>query len=248
MKIPIYTKDKNLDFNKKEIVSAEEWAETRKKGWEFKVGNKFSSGKDYINWGLKYEREKFKLGAKLTRILNLINAKKVLSLGAGGAYVEYSILKNNPEIRIKVSDFDSFIINKVRKLLPEFKDAEVFDFKKQDFSKFKGYDTALLVGVFSCLFDEEANVLLRNLRDIGIKNIFIVTAAYLYWANILKVFLRSLMKKGRFHAFSRSKSEFKKIINIVNGIRIKKIINIKRNNSKQLLIHIVCNKNEKGLS
>lgn len=236
MPSPIFTRDKNLSMFGK-IVSSKEWEFTRKKR------NNFTDKKDYLNYGIKEEFKKLRMAEALSNYFKQIGVKSILGLGSGTGYFEYGLLKNLSNVKIKVTDFDRFIIKRIKKVVPEFRDAQVFDFRGGDFSKFKGkYDSVVFVNSIYVLTDEEILKLLENLYDIGCKNVFIIAASKISFLGVIKAYFKLFFMKfgfnfGRFHGYGRTTGEFEKVLGATSHFKIKKIL-IFKNDKRALFAHL----------
>ena len=162
----------------------------------------------------------------LREAINRINEKgykKVLSLGSGMSDLEYFLyLGLDKDIKIVSSDFDTFFVKKANQFFPEFKTIK-FDFFHDSISTLnENFDVAIFFGSAYVMDDFEFIRLFEDIKKAGIKEIIDFHAGYMnkveHFKNYLRYpyrFLKNLFFEtrylGKFHGYSRSENELRKL-------------------------------------
>tara|TARA_Y100000310_G_scaffold328132_1_gene395725 strand:+ start:231 stop:719 length:489 start_codon:yes stop_codon:yes gene_type:complete len=151
-----------------------------------------------------------------------------------------------PDLDITITDFDELTMKRVSAVVPEFKDAEVFDVTKGDFSQFKDkYDSVLLFTVTFLFKDREMGGLFKNISLMGCKQVFIITASTLSSGDVVKSVVKQVIKPffprlvGRFLGYGRTKAGLLSVVRANKYYSVKKVAVVRRNNKDQLFIHLV---------
>ncbi len=197
----------------------------------------FKSEKTLVKWYFQYLENANNLSAVST-IAYLVkekHARNILSFGCGPAVNELFLKRMfQNDIRMVVTDYDSYIVDSVKRVCPELT-AETFDFFKDDPKKIcKKYDidTVIMIGSACSMDDKTYLKFLKNLKKTDVKNIvtfeagiessfmrlirpagIIVKGLYLYWMkrdeyNKKAYYLENL---ASYHAFTRTGRMLKKI-------------------------------------
>jgi len=265
MKIPVFTTQNPrvqdpTAYDERRVVSREELSLARQR----RSDNKFRSREDLLDWGKQHDGIKFVVGEYLAAYLNKLSAKSVLSLGCGECYHEYAIKLAAPEIKITATDFDPFVVGKVRSFLPEIDTAEVFDIKQDDFARFQGkYDAILMISVDYVLSDDEMIDFYKRISVVGANHIIMISASYLTSSQVLEYIILSRLSQlkwfllgwkvrpspGRFIGWARSRGEFVRLVRMAGTVKLHKIITGKPFVKNQALLHLTpasCSNSNKG--
>lgn len=259
MKIPAYTRDKNVysanAYKFRSVVKKVEWQKTR----SF-VQRKYSSVCSYLDWGIQNVPEQFAIGVFMTKLFSNYNCYRILSLGSGDAYMEYSMKRKEPRLQLIITDFDNHLIQNLKKILKGIGTFQVLDIKKDNFERFAGsVDTVFLAATFYVLSDTQAIDFFRRLSFIKPRHIFIIAVAYLWPEDIVKYIFSCYLggssigklkahllgevlhtkPPGRFHGWTRSLGEFKKILNVDKLFTVQKVYRYKSNFHDQAILYIV---------
>lgn len=163
------------------------------------------------------------------------DCRNILSFGSGPSVLEF-YLKDmfQDKINVIVTDYDKFIMDRVRVLMPEIT-AMTFDFYADDpmgIIKENDIDTVIMFGA-ACSMDDETYInFLRSIAHTGVKNIFTFEGGIYGWLEyqstpiirILKSTGRYLFKRAAyekwkknfghltcFHAYARTENKLKRI-------------------------------------
>ena len=254
MKAPCFTQNPRVQdptaYAEYRVVSREELSLSRQR----RSDNKFRSRQDLLDWGKRHDGIKFAVGEYLAIYLKKLSAKSILSLGCGECYHEYAIKLAAPEIKITATDFDPFVVEKVRAFLPEIDTAEVFDIKQDDFSRFQGkYDTVLMIGVDYVLSDDEVVDFLKKVSIVNANHFIMISDSYIASSQVLKHIILSRLSQlkwfllrwekrpspGRFIGWARSRGEFVRLARMAGTVKLHQVITGKPFNKSQALLHIV---------
>ena len=178
--------------------------------------------------------------------------QNILSLGSGGCVIEYLLKLSLPEtLQVIAYDFDSFVIKKAKEFFPELI-VEQFDHVKEDIGSFQNklnieFDCAIFFSSAYIMDDKEFIKLFGDLKKIGVKNIIDFHDGYLDSWDVLRhlsndylipetirtnYYLRKILRKptlpsgyyrGKFHGYSRSRGELRKLYK-KSGLKIQKQI------------------------
>lgn len=259
MKIPAYTRDKNVQNHQanftKSVVKKIEWQKTRSK-----VDYKYKSLQNYLEWGIVNISEQFSIGNYMSTLLSNTNSQSILCLGSGDAYIEYIIKKKLPKTQLTITDYDDVLISNLKRLLRSTGNIKVLDIKKDNFAQYTGQvDTVFMAATFYVFTDEEAISFFRRLNVLKPKHIFILAVAYLWPEDILSYIIshyfggstlgkikatlsgKKIQSKpsGRFHGWTRSESEFKRILRSEGSFKLQKVYRYKNNPHDHAILHIV---------
>lgn len=159
--------------------------------------------------------------------------RNILSLGSGPSVLEYILKMVLPEeSRMIVSDFDPFIVEKVREFFPELI-VERFDFFNDDIRSLQSglnieFDVVVLFASAYVMDDTEFIKLFTDLKKIGVKQIIDFHAGYMGPLHVMMSYLKPLTTnstirrifhkppsvqgcRGKFHGYSRNRSELRKL-------------------------------------
>ena len=234
MKMKLYTKGHNVNLlkeidNNGRQFTAEEHAYVTEK--EF--GDSFlRSRENLLRYYLSNNSAKLEALDFLIRRATGQGYENILSLGAGYSVLEYLLKLALPEMaKIAVTDFDAYVIEKVRLFFPEiivlpfdlFKD-DVKDIARDLKLKF---DLAVFFSSAYVLDDAQFIKVFKDLRMMGVKEIIDFHAGYIdmkrvFYNLIDKIKSNGRIRKicgkspievfrGKFHGYGRDRSELKKL-------------------------------------
>ena len=234
MKRKLYTKNLRADLLKEVagtggLYTAEEHARVV----ELESAERFRSRETLLRASLSENAEKLAALGYLIRHAGRGDFRGVLSLGAGDCVLEYLLKLSLPEsVRVVATDFNPYLIDKAKLLLPGIMPA-TFDFHKdrvEDLRKTLGvdFDLAVFFGSAYVMDDEQFIRLFQGLKKIGVKQVIDFHAGFMDWkallsnaAGPLRGFapLRRLLGKppldeeflGKFHGYTRSRGELRRL-------------------------------------
>ncbi|MDA2936670.1 hypothetical protein MYX75_00185 [Acidobacteria bacterium AH-259-A15] len=158
-------------------ATLEGWAFTRSK--LFPLGTK----KELLDFWAERETFKIPMSRFLAELIESRGYKSVLSLGAGDAVIESIQNRWLSLDRFTVSDFDPYVIERVRAFFPEL-EAHVLDIKSQAFyeseSFLREFDVLQIIGLVYVLSDKELLRFLSYLRQVNIPIILAFTGDWIY--------------------------------------------------------------------
>lgn len=241
MEIPIFTTFPTIQddtaFSQLRVVSQEEQTLSNRKG---PAAGRFESRETLLGWGREFDSVKFIVGGNLARYLMKLHIESVLSLGCGDCLHEFALKYETPQVNIIATDYDPFVIERVKELFPEIDRAEVFDITKDDFSQYKGQcEAILMIGVDYTLSRSEMLSLFRRVKETGARHLIIIRSCIsIRRALIGKAYLAmGYHPPGRFHGWARTRGEFKKLVKMVSGIKLRGMLPVE----KVILIHLNLN-------
>ena len=217
-----------------EILSGEEHSKLS----EIDLGEFFVDRKSTLRWYFSYLANYTKITSLGLLVKTLVDRAKdnpdaigggVLSLGAGPCVLEHMLADILPDMRVYACDYDSYMIDNARR---QFKNitASQFDFYKDDAQTFVRDNDIRFVVMFgsSCSMDDEKyRDFLRGLHDSPVEGIITFEAGMVPPSSLMKSYIitllycckhyfltrdkKTLLRTGCFHAFCRTKSEFRRI-------------------------------------
>lgn len=234
MKINLYTKGHNINLlkeidNNGRQFTAEEHAYVTEK--EF--GDSFLRSREkLLRYYLSNNSAKLEALDFLIRRVTAQRYDNILSLGAGYSVLEYLLKLAVPEsTQIVVTDFDAYVMEKVRLFFPEivtlpcdlFKD-DIKDIARSLKLKF---DLAVFFSSAYVLDDAQFVSFFKDLKIIGVKEIIDFHAGYIDMKRIFYNLIDKIKSNGRirkicgkspievfrgkFHGYGRDRSELKKL-------------------------------------
>jgi ubiquinone/menaquinone biosynthesis C-methylase UbiE len=200
--------------------------------------DKFVSQESLISWYLSLNSKKLCALSFVIQYSYEKGYKNILSLGAGACVLEYLLKSALPHDSIVAAcDFDSFFIEKAKKLLSNIIPIK-FDFSKDDLQELKAsnvdsFDLAISFGSLYVMDDPVFIQLLKKIKKIGVREIIDFHAGYMDLKSVLfnsfpfsflqkSSILRKMLRKspierreykGKFHGYTRSRSELRRIYN-----------------------------------
>jgi predicted RNA methylase len=197
---------------------------------------------NFLRWYLQNNYSKLdslKFLIDEVRESNMIN---VLSLGAGACILEWLLkLCVFEKTKIVASEFDPFLVQKAKEFLPEIT-ALQFDFFNDDIYSFCSklnieFDLAVFFGSAYVMDDPEFIKLFSAIKRCGVRKIIDFHAGYMNLRSCVSYVLGPITKisavrklfrkppvsdyKGKFHGYSRSRSELRKLYK-ESGWRLRK--------------------------
>lgn len=225
-----YSKETLKELSYKSVFSSEEhaWAEEKEFGFHYQT--KENLLRYYLPGAIKWiSQSQF-----LIDLISDKNYQNIISFGAGAGVKEYLLKLILPQkCNVVLTDFDPFIINKVKEYFPQMI-VKQFDYVNEDLEKFQkkiniSFDVAIFMGSSYVMDDTNFIKLFKDLKKIGVKNIVDFNAGYISITEALKYYflpedirrnriLRKILQKkeiesfqGKFHGYARTKSALRNL-------------------------------------
>ena len=162
----------------------------------------FYDREDLLKEYQKQNPDKIERAYFISKILKGMSINTVISFGAGESVIEYIIKKQCPNIEISISDFDGVLLEHLEQVYKNIFSAYYrFDISKDTFDDLKEehYQMAFINAVLYVLNNGEVKFFFKNLVNLEIKYLLIVSLAHLELRNEIKKkiieILRKILKK-----------------------------------------------------
>ena len=220
-----YNKETLKELSNKSVFSSEEHALAEQKEFGFNYQTK----ENLLRYYLPEAMERISQSQFLIDLILDNNHQNIISFGAGAGVKEYLLKLVLPqECNVVSTDFDPFIINKVKKYFPQMI-VKQFDYVNEDIEKFQkkinmSFDVAIFMGSSYVMDDKNFIKVFKDLKKIGVKNIVDFNAGFISMSEALRYYflpetirqnriLRKILRKkevasyhGKFHGYGRTKS------------------------------------------
>ena len=164
----------------------------------------FNNPKDLLKEYQNKNPDKVERAYFISKILKEMSINTLISFGAGESVIEFVIKKQCPNIEISISDFDGVLLEHLEQVYKNIFSAYYrFDISKDMFDVLKikkgRYQMAFINAVLYVLNDEEVEFFFKNLANLEIEYLLIVSLAHLELRNEIKrkiiEILRKILKK-----------------------------------------------------
>ena len=182
---PLYIKSVVNNFGERPL-NADEFQQIRNYQYQH-FNNPEALLKEYQNKNPdKVERAYF-----ISKILKELSINTLISFGAGESVIEYIIKNQCPNIEISISDFDDVLLEHLEQAYKNIFSAYYrFDISKDTFDVLKikkgHYQMVFINAVLYVLNDEEVKIFFKNLANLKIEYLLIVSLAHLELRNEMK--------------------------------------------------------------
>ena len=142
--------------------------------------------------------EKIERAYFISKILKEMSINTVISFGAGESVIEYIIKNQRPNIEISISDFDGVLLEHLEQVYKNIFSAYYrFEISKDtlDVLKKGNYQMAFINAVLYVLNDAEVEVFFKNLANLKIEYLLIVSLAHLELRNEIKKRIIEILKR-----------------------------------------------------
>lgn len=158
----------------------------------------FNNSEELLKEYQKQNPEKIERAYFISKILKEMPINTVISFGAGESVIEYIIKNQCPNIEISISDFDGVLLEHLEQVYKNIFSAYYrFDISKDTFDDLKEehYQMAFINAVLYVLNDEEVKIFFKNLANLEIEYLLIVSLAHLELRNEIKRKIIEILKR-----------------------------------------------------
>ena len=167
----------------------------------------FNNTEDLLKEYQNKNPDKIERAYFISKILKEMSINTLISFGAGESVIECIIKNQCPNIEISISDFDGVLLEHLEQVYKNIFSAYYrFDISKDTFDVLeikKGhYQMAFINAVLYVLNDNEVKIFFKNLANLEIEYLLIVSLAHLELRNEMKrkiiEILRRILKKDTY--------------------------------------------------
>ena len=160
----------------------------------------FNSPEDLLKEYQKQAPDKIERAYFISKILKGMPINTLISFGAGESVIEYIIKKQCSNIEISISDFDGVLLEHLEQVYKNIFSAYYrFDISKDTFDVLKikkgHYQMAFINAVLYVLNDNEVKIFFKNLANLKIEYLLIVSLAHLELRNEIKREIIGILKR-----------------------------------------------------
>ena len=144
------------------------------------------------------DKNKIELAYFISKIFKEMSINTAISVGVGESVIEYMIKNQCPNIEISISDFDRILLEHLERVYKNiFSGYYRFDISKDTFDVLKKghYQMAFINAVLYVLNDEEVKFFFKNLANLKIEYLLIVSRAHLELIPEIKGTIIGILKK-----------------------------------------------------